>query len=76
MKTKKWLKDVNLSNENSTQAIQADNVVEGILSILECDKLVIKQQGQMVEIDWGNGACYKVARLTYKGIVNSIILGH
>ena len=38
---------------------------------VESGKLVIEQQGQTAEIDWGNGTCDNMATLTYNRIPNS-----
>ena len=42
---------------------------------VESGKLVIEQQDQSAEIDWGNGTCDNMATLTYNGIEYPIILG-
>ena len=42
---------------------------------VESGTLVIEQQGQTAEIDWGDGTCDNKATLTYNGIEFPIILG-
>jgi hypothetical protein len=42
---------------------------------VESGTLVIEQQGQSAEIDWGDGTCDNMATLTYNGIEYTIILG-
>ena len=42
---------------------------------VESGKIVIEQQGETAEIDWGNGTCDNVAILTYNGIDYTIFLG-
>jgi hypothetical protein len=43
---------------------------------VESGKLVIEQQGQTAEIDWGIGTCDNMATLTYNGVEYPIILGN
>lgn len=42
---------------------------------VESGALVIEQQGQTAEIDWGDGTCDNLATLTFNGIDYPIILG-
>jgi hypothetical protein len=41
---------------------------------VESGKIVIEEQGETAEIDWGNGTCDNEATLTYNGIEYPIIL--
>ena len=43
---------------------------------VESGKLEIEQQGNVAEIDWGNGTCDNMATLTYNGVSYPIILGN